>query len=193
MWPKLFAASPPIRPLDRLDFEFNILRDALNAGGGAGLLDQLTMVVNLLAQGRACSTVAPLLAGAGLVALPKPSGGVRPIAVGELLRRLTAKCLMHVVRAEARDYLWPAQAGVAVKGGTEAAVHALRAWVGRRAGFHDSVGVKIDFQNAFNTISRDTVLRETRELFPALARWVTWCYQKPTNLQFGDAILQSSI
>ena len=99
---------------------------------------------------------------------------------------------MHVVRAEARDYLWPAQAGVAVKGGAEAAVHALRAWVGRRAGFHDSVGVKIDFQNAFNTISRDTVLRETRELFPALARWVTWCYQKPTNLQFGDAILQSS-
>ena len=168
------------------------LREALGDGRGAGLLDQLTAVVNLLAQGRACSSVAPLLAGAGLVAIPKPSGGVRPIAVGELLRRLTAKCLMHVVRAEARDYLWPAQAGVAVQGGAEAAVHALRAWVGRNAGSHDAVVVKIDFQNAFNTISRDAVLREARERFPALARWTTWCYQRPTHLQFGDTVLQSA-
>ena len=163
------------------------LRDALQNGGGAGLLDQLTLVVNLLAQGRACASVAPLLAGAGLVALPKPS-----VAVGELLRRLTAKCLMHAVRTEARSYLWPAQAGVAVKGGAEAAIHALCAWVGRHAGSHDSVVVKIDFQNAFNTISREAVLGEAREHFPALARWVTWCYQSPSNLQFGDAILQSS-
>ena len=168
------------------------LREALGDGRGAGLLDQLTAVVNLLAQGRACSSVAPLLAGAGLVAIPKPSGGARPIAVGELLRRLTAKCLMHVVRAEARDYLWPAQAGVAVQGGAEAAVHALRAWVGRNAGSHDAAVVKIDFQNAFNTISRDAVLREAGEQFPALARWTTWCYQRPTHLQFGDTVLQSA-
>ena len=74
----------------------------------------------------------------------------------------------------------------------EAAIHALRAWVGRHAGSHDSVVVKIDFQNAFKTISREAVLGEAREHFPALARWVTWCYQSPSNLQFGDAILQSS-
>ena len=57
---------------------------------------------------------------------------------------------------------------------------------------HISVVVKIDFQNAFNTISREAVLGEAHEHFPALARWVTWCYQSPSNLQFGDAILQSS-
>jgi hypothetical protein len=38
--------------------------------------------------------------------------GLRPIAIGELLRRLTAKCLMHEVRADAKTYLWPAQVGV---------------------------------------------------------------------------------
>ena len=64
-------------------------------------MSQLTAVVNVLAQGRALSCVAPVLAGAGLVALPKPSGGIRPIAVGELLRRLTGKCLMSMVRSEA--------------------------------------------------------------------------------------------
>jgi hypothetical protein len=75
-------------------------------------MDQLTAVVNLLVQGHACSSIMPLLAGAGLVALPKPSKGVRPIAIGELLRRLTAKCLMHEVRADAKTYLWPAQVGL---------------------------------------------------------------------------------
>ena len=103
------------------------VRDALGLGAGDALMDQLTAVVNLLVQGHACSSIMPLLAGAGLVALPKPSKGVRPIAIGELLRRLTAKCLMHEVRADAKTYLWPAQVGVAVKAGGEAAVHALRA------------------------------------------------------------------
>jgi len=161
-------------------------------GHGVGLLDQLTAVVNLLAQGRACPSIAPLLAGAGLVALPKPSGGIRPIAVGELLRRLTGKCLMQAVRPEARDHFWPAQAGVAVPGGAEAAVHGLRAWVSRHAASHDLVVVKVDFQNAFNTVSRDVVLQQARDKFPALARWSTWCYQHATNLQFGDTVLQSN-
>ena len=161
-------------------------------GDGSGVLDHLTAVVNLLAQGRGCLSIAPLLGGAGLVALPKPAGGLRPIAVGELLRRPTGKCLMQMVRDEARDYFWPAQAGVGFPRGAEAAVHALRAWVGRHAASPDSVVVKVDFQNAFNTISRDVVLREARAKFPALARWATWCYQQPTSLQFGDILLQSS-
>ena len=91
----------------------------------------------------------PLLVGARL----------RPIAIGELLRRLTVKCLMHEVRADAKTYLWPAQVGVAVKAGGEAAVHALRAWGGRHAASNNSVVVKVDFGNAFNTVSRDVVLR----------------------------------
>ena len=61
----------------------------------AGLLDQLVAVVNLLVQSRACPAVAPFLAGANFVALLKPSGRVRPI--GEVLRRLTGKCLMQLV------------------------------------------------------------------------------------------------
>ena len=84
------------------------------AGGVDSLIAQLTAVVNVLAQGRAPASIAPVLAGAGLVALAKPAGGLRPIAVGELLRRLTGKCLMTLVREEARAFFWPAQVGVAV-------------------------------------------------------------------------------
>ena len=38
--------------------------------------------------------------------------GVRPIAVGEVLRRLLGKLLCEAVREEARKCLWPQQAGV---------------------------------------------------------------------------------
>ena len=132
--------------------------------------------------------MAPVLAGAGLVALPKPSGGVRPIAVGELLRRLTGKCLMALVREEASSHFWPAQAGVAVKGGAEKAVHAVRAWTQRHAGSRTEVVVKLDFSNAFNCVSRDAVLQQACQHFPALARW---SYQQPTRLQFGERALDS--
>ena len=168
------------------------IREALRPGVDEGLMDQLVAVVNQLVQGQACSAIAPLLAGASLVAVPKPGGGVRPIAIGEVLRRLTGKCLMHLVQADARAHLWPAQAGVAVKAGAEAAVHTLRSWMGRNAGATDRIVVKLDFRNAFNTVSRETVLKQARDHFPALARWVTWCYGSESRLQFGDFALGSS-
>ena len=109
------------------------LRDACVAGGTDAFLTQLAAVVSLVSQGMAPATIAPVLAGAGLVALPKPSGGVRPIAIGELLRRLAGKCLMTMVREEARQYFWPSQVGVGVKGGAEEAVHTVRAWMQRNS------------------------------------------------------------
>ena len=39
--------------------------------------------------------------------LLKPKVGVRPIAVGELLRRLTEKCLMHHVKDSAQEHFFP--------------------------------------------------------------------------------------
>ena len=92
------------------------LREAFAAGSTETLLQQLCGVVSLLAQGEVCLAVASSLAGASLVALPKPIGGVRPIAVGEILRRLTAKCLMETVRDDARQHFAPVQLGVAIPG-----------------------------------------------------------------------------
>ena len=168
------------------------LKDACLPGNSDGFLSQLTSVVGLLAQGRAPSSVAPVLAGAGLVALPKPGGGARPIAIGEILRRLTGKCLLQLVRDDARAFFWPAQVGVAVPGGAEVAIHTVRSWAERHAGSRAKVLVKLDFRNAFNSINRDAVLNQTLAHFPPLARWATWCYRQPTRLQFGDHVLQSA-
>lgn len=161
------------------------LREATVAGEADLLLQHLASVVGLLAQGQACPAAAAAFAGARLIALPKPNGGVRPIAIGETLRRLTAKCLLGEVRQRAREYFWPAQVGVAVPGGGEVAVHTTRSWVERHARPADQVLLKLDFKNAFNEVSRQAVLDTAQAQFPALARWVTWCYQAPASLYFG--------
>ena len=168
------------------------LREACTPGTAAGLLEQLAAVVNLLASGHACPEVAPVLAGAGLVAVPKPKGGVRPIAIGEILRRLTGKCLMSHVRASAQEHFFPAQLGVAVPAGTEVAVHTVRAWMDRHSCSTGKVLLKLDFENAFNRVSRSQVLACTRSHFPALARWVAWTYGKHTDLRFGSTVLPSA-
>ena len=133
------------------------LLEAAPAGTAAGFFEQLTRVVSLLAQGQACPAAAPVLAGAGLVAVPKANGGVRPIAIGEIFRRLTGKSLLQHIREEAQAFFYPAQVGVCVPLGAEVAIHTTRAWVARQANTRGKVVLKLDFHNAFNTVNRSAV------------------------------------
>ena len=71
-------------------------------------------------------SIAPFLAGATLTALPKKVDGVCPVAVGEVCRRLTAKCLCHAYKEEASSYFFPLQIGVAQAMGTEVGLETAR-------------------------------------------------------------------
>ena len=81
------------------------LRDALVPGFEDEVLRQLTAVVNLLARGEAPDEVRSFLSGATLAALPKEDGDLRPIAVGEVLRRLVGKCCAENVKEDTREIL----------------------------------------------------------------------------------------
>ena len=52
-------------------------------------LDILTDFVNFLASGLGLPEAQPFLAGAYLIGLSKKDGGIRPIAIGDIYRRLT--------------------------------------------------------------------------------------------------------
>ena len=165
------------------------LREALESAHGDEVAAHLTRVVQLLVRGEAPFELAQHLAGATLHALPKGQDDVRPIAVGETLRRLVAKCLCSHVKSEAREWLSPLQVGVAVPLGAEAAVHSSRHCVHAHRNNPDKVFLKLDFVNAFNTVDRATVLREVRLRLPAMAPWAEWCYSHHTKLLFqGDAL-----
>ncbi len=53
---------------------------------------QFVALVNLYLSGKVQALLAPFIASAPLTALRKNNGGVRPIAVGEVWRRLVSKC-----------------------------------------------------------------------------------------------------
>jgi hypothetical protein len=167
------------------------LLEALTPATRTPLLEQITALSAALAQGAAPSEVAPHLAGAGLMALSKPSGGVRPIAIGEIWRRIVGKSLCAQVKELAQAFFPPLQVGVACPLGVDAAVHVCRAWCLRNAGDQAKGIVKLDFENAFNSVDRAQFLEKVREDFPGLARWTQWTYGDTSNLLFGDYCLGS--
>ena len=71
----------------------------------------LRRVVNLLVSGKVPQEVSLFMAGGSLTALSKLKPGcapdIRPIAVGEVLRRLTGKCLCAVLKQRVIDFFEP--------------------------------------------------------------------------------------
>ena len=100
-----------------------------NGEAGSRLVTALASLANLLLSGGVPCAVQPLLYGANLVALRKPDGGVRPIAVGNTLRRLVAKVISMQLCAVVGDHLRPIQLGYGTPGGCEAAIHAARTFL----------------------------------------------------------------
>ena len=72
------------------------------------ILHSLRAVINILAAGKAPVEISAYLAGGNLTALNKSKPGcpfdVRPIAVGEAVRRLVGKCLCAAVKIKAQHF-----------------------------------------------------------------------------------------
>ena len=78
---------------------------------------------------------------------------MRPIVVGLVLRRLASKLVAKHATAKLAVKLSPLQLGVGIPGGMEAAIHSARRFVENID--QDSMIVKLDYRNAFNTLRRD--------------------------------------
>jgi len=133
---------------------------------GRQLLSNLTEFANICLAGRVPSVVRPVFCGASLCALSKKAGGIRPIAVGCTFQRLVAKAACSIVRDHVTSKLAPLQLGFGVKQGAEAAAHAARCYVSNLGA--DRALLKIDFCNAFNSVSRCEVFRSMEKYAPEL-------------------------
>ena len=120
--------------------------------------------------------------------MEKPKGGIRPIAVGEIMRRLASKCAAGTVVSECADYLSPHQLGVGVRGGAEAIVHSVNRVIEEHANRDDLSLLKIDFSNAFNAISRKAVFEQVRLISPSISNWVEFCYGSKPWLFVGERV-----
>ena len=164
------------------------ITEALTCGaaGPADLLEEgLENFVGACATGDFPTALAPYLSAARLIPLSKKGGGVRPIAVGEVFRRLVGKVLIRAAQQEVVDsYLFPLQLGVGVKSATEL--------ISRAAGFFMARGVpliQVDLKNAYNSVSRSLMLQRVREKAPAFAAWAELTYGQPAPLVVNDSVM----
>ena len=151
--------------------------------GGGEFEKSLWDLVLRLADGLVPGEAAEFIAGANLIALLKPGGGVRPIAVGEVLRRIVSMALCMAIQGEAAGVFEAlGQYGVGTRGGAEKINHATRECIELHWFDVDFVLLQVDFKNAFNSISREAVIEAVTEFFPHLLPWVLWCYASGAGL-----------
>jgi hypothetical protein len=166
---------------------------SLSAGeAGQKTLRALTKLCNFLLSGQLPSEICHLLYGASLCALNKKDGGVRPIAIGNCLRRLTSKLACFQSRNIINSYLSPHQLGVGTKLGCEAAIHTTRTFVNNDQN-RGKVLLKLDFKNAFKSVERDCILKEVQCHTPLLYPYLYQCYRNPSTLFFGNHLMSSSV
>ena len=152
----------------------------------------LVGVVNHLCAGRVPHVVLPHLCGASLFACKKKGGGHRPIAVGEVLRRLISKCVCWAVRANAIRILSPLQVGVGLPVGCKAIVHSVTS-VQEDVSVppDDRCTLLVDFSNAFNSVDREGMFRVVRGRIPSMAAWLECCYGSQPLLHLGECTILS--
>ena len=124
-----------------------------------------------------------LLFSSNLTALKKKDGGIRPVAVGNVFRRLAVKVGCYAVSRAVSHELLPIQQGVSVKGGAEAAVHAVRTFITNNIDSNDhKFIVKLDMMNTFNSDRRDHVLQTCLDRTPEIAKLSFLAYSKPSSV-----------
>ena len=148
-------------------------------GPGSPLVQAIGAFAKVAVTSAFPASVRDVLCASALIPLGKKDGGVRPIAVGDTLRRVVGKCLLHseaVVMEMA--CLRPRQCGVGVCNAAEMVGMGLQRLVQSRHqnGADDYVVLQVDMRNAFNSISRDAVLRGCKAKVPSAYNWLRFCY-----------------
>ena len=91
---------------------------------------------------------------ARLVAIDKPNGGVRPVAIGEIFSKLAGIILLQRYEKSLEPLFAPMQQGVFSQAGCERIVHKLRdRWLDGHS------ILTVDMQNAFNSPSREEIAK----------------------------------
>ena len=160
---------------------------------GRRLLGSLTSLANKALEGDIPECARSAFFGATLCALRKKDGGLRPIAVGSVYRRLPCR----IAARHAADLLGPefrpVQLGVGTRLGCEAAVHAAREYISSVTDVPSpNVILKLDVRNAFNTVRRDKMLNNIKKRCPEVYRLAHQSYSAPTPLHIGEDVISSS-
>lgn len=131
---------------------------------------------------RLCNSLTPwdnirALVASRLIALDK-CPGVRPIGIGETLRRIIGKTICQVTRLDAALVCGSDQLCAGLQAGIEGAIHAMTSLYDTNHAQPSGWGVlMVDASNAFNCLNRAAMLLHARVLWPRCARFLFNTYR----------------
>ena len=160
-------------------------RDKYGANGDAVLHGLHEFLLDIANGKLNTPTLRPLLTTLRGVAIDKGNGDPRPIGIGQLFTSIASAL---AVRAKDVTNRIPSGVGSTelmhgIPGGTEAAVHTVRALLAQNPSW---VVCKTDIQNAFNALSREWVLAAA-QTYPTLVPLANMIYGGTTSVVYGNA------
>ena len=105
--------------------------------------------------------------------------GVRPIDVGEVLRRIVGKCIGWVLKEDIQLAAGPLQTATGLQSGAEPVIHSMRCM------FEDDrtdAMILVDARNTFISLNRQAVLHNIRVICPQIATIFVNTYLRPARL-----------
>jgi hypothetical protein len=122
-----------------------------------------------------------------LIAIDKQPG-VRPIAIGEVSRRIISKAILSVVKRDVLEATGSTQLCAGLEAGCEAAVHAMKAVLDDDS---TQAALLVDAQNAFNLLNRQLALVNMHHICPSIAALLTNIYREDASLFVQDETVLS--
>ena len=105
--------------------------------------------------------------------------GIRPIGVGEVLRRIVGKTIAGFLKEEIKEAAGPLQVCAGHSAGAEAAIHAMRQVFAEER--TDRI-LLIDAINAFNTMNRSVAVHNIQLTCKKIALYIINTYRSPSRL-----------
>ena len=125
-----------------------------------------------------------------LIPLEKETSDVRPVGIGEVLRRTISKAIVNEIRPDLMESSGSLHLCGGQKAGCEAAAHAMREIFESE----DTKGVLfIDASNAFNSMNRKALLHNVQYLCHPMSVYLKNFYNVPARLFVtgGNEVLSS--
>ncbi len=119
-----------------------------------------------------------------LIPLAKKPSGVRPIGIGEVLRRIVGKAVTSILKHDLVASTAPVQVCAGLPGGVEAAIHAMRRI------YEDpetEAILLVDAENAFNSLNRNVALHNIQRTCPEFSTYIINTYRKPAKLLIANS------
>lgn len=137
----------------------------------------LTSFFNNLIRGVIPPSIRRFFLASRLVGTPKGDGGVRPIAMGNVITKLVGKSVMLKLKGDTSQIFPSIQLGVGKSLGTEQLVHSLRHAWGNKGHV-----LCLDVRNAFNSMSRHALFIAVAEQVPQLLPYFLLIYGQSSPL-----------